>query len=334
MSTDMVTVLRTRGLAATKTIGPSANGAPDIVASYGSSKYYSVREETVEGLSDTIKVLDAIPWDSFIIRGQPLRDIDRSRCLRRLYADRETGEPATFEAVPRRWLLVDLDSIECPEGTDPCDGPKAARIARAELPLEFRDAACWWQLTSSAAIKPGLRLRLAFWLDKPAGTDLLDRWFAKSPVDASIFRAVQPIYVARPIVRGVADPVRGPRSGGLPGCASVVVPELPPPPPPIDLGTVAPRGQRYVSGDEPTVAEKRLEALCRGIERAGVGNRHRALMWAAAKSVELDDALSRSAIAARLFASARAAGLDDQQADLERQIRNGFKLGLFGTEAH
>ena len=81
------------------------------------------------------------------------------------------------------------------------------------------------------------------------------------------------------------------------------------------------------------MAELRLTALCRAVERAGVGGRHRCLIWAAARAVELDDALPREEIAAALIAAAQRAGVDDHEADLARQVRNGFKIGIFGTEA-
>ena len=56
-------------------------------------------------------------------------------------------------------------------------------------------------------------------------------------------------------------------------------------------------------------------------------------MWAAVRAVELDDALSRDTIAAELIAAARRAGLDDPDRDLQRQVANAFKLGIFGQRA-
>jgi hypothetical protein len=102
---------------------------------------------------------------------------------------------------------------------------------------------------------------------------------------------------------------------------------------PAERAILSPAGRRYVSGASSTTAEKRLDALCGAIERANVGGRHRCLMWAAARAVELDDALSREHIAAELIAAAQRAGLDDAAADLARQVRNGFRLGIFGAEA-
>ena len=79
------------------------------------------------------------------------------------------------------------------------------------------------------------------------------------------------------------------------------------------------------------MAEKRLDALCGAVERAGIGGRHRCLIWAAARAVELDDAIPPETIANALIEAALRAGLQDHEADLARQVRNAFKIGLFGT---
>jgi hypothetical protein len=66
--------------------------------------------------------------------------------------------------------------------------------------------------------------------------------------------------------------------------------------------------------------------------RAAAGGRHRCLIWAAARAVELDDALTREEIAEALIAAAKRAGLEDGDKELERNVRNGFKLGIFGAK--
>ena len=49
--------------------------------------------------------------------------------------------------------------------------------------------------------------------------------------------------------------------------------------------------------------------------------------------MELDDALPREHIAVELITAARRAGLRTATADLQRQVRNGFRIGIFGAEA-
>ena len=78
-------------------------------------------------------------------------------------------------------------------------------------------------------------------------------------------------------------------------------------------------------------AQRRLAALCGAIERTAVGQRRLCLLWASVRAVELDDALPRIAIAAELIAAARRAGLDESEGELVRQVRDGFRIGIFGT---
>lgn len=332
LAADCLTILRTKGLSATKTIGLAQDGLPAIISSYGNAKRFAVRQVPIAGLSDLATALDRVRWDEFVIRGEPEAGIDLKDTVRRLHHDPVTGEAATFREVPRRWLLLDFDTVEVPAWLDPTVADDAVAYLRSLLPDEFHASSFWWGWTSSAGIKPELRMRLAFWLERPVDKAFLDRWLADAPVDGTVFRAVQAIYVARPILRGVPDPV--PRRSGLfvDVDDTVPVPELPAEEPKAPRRpTHSPEGRRYVSGAAPGVAEKRLRALCEAVERAGPGGRHRCLIWASARAVELDDALGRSEIAAALICAARNAGLDDPERDLERQIANGFKIGIFGA---
>jgi hypothetical protein len=95
---------------------------------------------------------------------------------------------------------VDLAGDEDPAPIDPArDWAISIRAAVITLPLEFHDISAYWQMTSGAGIKPGVRLRLFYWLDRPVSDDEAKRWFEASPVDCSIYSAVQPHYTAAPI---------------------------------------------------------------------------------------------------------------------------------------
>jgi hypothetical protein len=147
---------------------------------------------------------------------------------------------------------------------------------------------------------------------------------------------VQPIYCADPILEpGVADPVKGVRFGiANDRLDTVPVPELPEPKVQPTAPLHAPDGRRYVSGCNSSTAGKRLDALCRTIRQAGKGNRHRAMMWAAVRAVELDDALARGEIAGALLDAMRGhSDITDSDDDLRRQIKNGFKIGIYGLGA-
>lgn len=331
---DRLTILRTKGLPATKTIGLGPDGRPAIISSYGNAKRFAVRQVPVAGLGDLAAALDRVRWDEFVIRGEPGAGIDLQDTVRRLHHDPVTGEAATFREVPRRWLLLDFDTVEVPAWLDPSVPEDAAAYLRSLLPEEFHSTSFWWAYTSSAGLKPQLRMRLAFWLDRPVDKGFLDRWLADAPVDATVFRTVQAIYVARPILQGVPDPV--PRRSGLfvDVDDTVPVPVLPAEEPKVpEQARHSAEGRRYVSGCSHGIAAARLRPLCEALARAAQGKRHRMLLWAAARAVELDDAIPRAVLAAELLSAARRAGMQEPEPDLNRQILNGFKIGIFGTGA-
>lgn len=133
----------------------------------------------------------------------------------------------TFEDAPRRWLVLDIDRLPVPAGLDDWAVEPEAAVEQvlALLPEPFRDASCWWQVSASA-VEPGadgpaktsptIRLKLAFWLDRPLAGREAKAWLAaeRAPADPSVFNAVQPIYVAAPTFGGgLHDPV--PRRTGI-----------------------------------------------------------------------------------------------------------------------
>ena len=95
---------------------------------------------------------------------------------------------------------VDLDGDEDPAPIDPArDWTIAIRAALTTLPNEFHDASAYWQMTSGAGIKPGIRLRLWYWCDRPVSDDEAKRWLEASPIDTSLYCANTPHYTAAPI---------------------------------------------------------------------------------------------------------------------------------------
>jgi hypothetical protein len=331
---DAVTIARcTAGHRATKLIRGTQDG-DFTIEGFDAGKYLAAETQTVAGIGDLAAVLNKAAADprSYILRGELLPNVDPRRCRRLLYTH-EDSSPPTFREVRRRWAVIDFDDVPGPYRFDPRDGELAAIYCRTLLPEPWRRSSYWWGLSSSAGFKSGVRIKLAFWLDRAALGKELERHLKGCPIDPSTLRAVQPIYVARPILVGVADPIRQRTGIEHDRDNQVALPELPAETSKLAATTHSPQGRRYVSGSSQDVAERRLDALCGAVERAGVGGRHRCLIWAAARAVELDDALSRDAIARELIAAARRAGLDDHETDLARQVRNGFKIGIFGAEA-
>ena len=158
----------------------------------------------------------------------------------------------TFEDCPRCWTILDVDRVPVPDHLIDAGSmiPAAVEHVVGLLPEPFRTATCWWSISSSAAI-PGphgrevakeLKLKLAFWLDRPLLGTEVKRWMAaeKAPVDPAVFSAVQLTYVARPgFGPGLHDPVAR-RSGIWQGEADTVeVPALLPEPEPHSYETSA-----------------------------------------------------------------------------------------------
>ena len=328
-ASNSITVMRcAKHRRATKLITRHPNGSVSIVG-YDAGKHFAFAVHPAAGIRELAAILDDASHDprAFVLRGQPLPEVDRAKCRRLLYAH-EDGTAPTFREVPRRWAVIDFDDVPGPYRFDPRDGVLAGIYCRSLLPEPWRRCSFWWGLSSSSGLKPGVRIKLAFWLDRAVLGAEIERHL-NDCIDASTLRAVQPIYVARPILVGVAD-----RSAGRTGIeedinGAVTLPELPALP--LPAREQAPPEGRRVAASSEAVAARRLAALCRAVEHAGQGGRHRCLLWAASRAVELDDALARTDIADALITAVRKAGLDDSDADLARQVRNGFKLGIFGT---
>jgi hypothetical protein len=90
------------------------------------------------------------------------------------------------------------------------------------VPEPFADASCWWQATGSAGVKPGIRVRLWFWLSRPVSDAEAKGWLRGCPLDRSLYTPVALHYVAAPILEaGAHDPV-GRRHGVRRGLGDVV----------------------------------------------------------------------------------------------------------------
>jgi hypothetical protein len=248
---------------ATKRIRQHRKTGKVIKTDYGCEKYFWVKQVGLTGFDHLCKCLDTLtqrPF-AFVIRGEPLPDADLNKTRRLARPDPATGEIATFAEAERSWFAVDLDKIRRPVAVDPVADPDGAiEYLIGLLPPELHDASCWWQFTCSQNL-PGcedtLSARLWFWLLDPLGDAALTRWAncankVGKLIDASLYRVVQPHYVADPIFEeGMRDPLPR-RHGvriGLDDAVSLLIPE-----PSIDDPYVG--GEGYVGlGIEGHLAE-------------------------------------------------------------------------------
>ncbi|MEI6560068.1 MAG: hypothetical protein WCO00_16850 [Rhodospirillaceae bacterium] len=213
-SSDTLTILVTKNVLATKIWNWDQVRQEPACTGYGKAARFSVTSYRVSGIYELADILERLQRNAiaFVIRGSAVAGTNRSDFKRRLHAKK--GEPATIEPAARCYVAFDIDRLDCPEHIDPVHEPdEVVEHVIAQLPPEFDAVTCFWSFTSSHGIKPGIRLRLWFWLDRPLEDWELKSWLDGYPVDHAVFAPAQPIYTAAPIFRGMPDPC--PRRCGL-----------------------------------------------------------------------------------------------------------------------
>jgi hypothetical protein len=231
---DNITILRARGRRLAKRI--AADGS---IESYDLAKRFDITALPVDGLDHLEEDLHRLLHqpDRCVVRGA-IADLGRATHVRRLLHP-DDRDPGSLVDIPRRWLALDVDSLALPDNVVVDDISACARVAIETLPAEFRDVRGVAQFTGSHGFKPGIRMRLWYWLDRPVCCPELKRWFAGVPVDHSLFGAAQVIYSAAPVFVGRCDPLQN-RMVRLPGSPQVTVPEFPEPERPAAARLVKP----------------------------------------------------------------------------------------------
>lgn len=169
---------------------------------YDQAKNYRLIQMDVNGIEDLYESLLALSnqYSRCVIRGEPSGSVE-GPITRTLDA---------FGDAPRKWLMLDVDQAEIPEGMAFQDAIQDF-IARY-LPPEFQAASYVWQLSSSFGA-PGkehlLKAHLWFWLERAYTSSEVKTWATIKglPVDRGVFNPVQIHYTARPYIEGAKDPV-------------------------------------------------------------------------------------------------------------------------------
>lgn len=201
----MITAMRCKGggYRATKVIADR-----QIVADYDCGTFFSVVQIPVASFDEMAEALDHVSRDyrRFVVRGEPLPGINRNHHFRR-YLERH-GDTRAYEPAARRVLGIDVDGVAEPAGLDFAQEPEEGiEHVIGLLPDPFADASCWWQATSSAGCKPGIRARLWFWLSRPIEDAECKGWIPATVADHSIWQPVGIHYTAPPIINSGPDPM-------------------------------------------------------------------------------------------------------------------------------
>jgi hypothetical protein len=176
-----------------------AEGAPQT-ADYDRAYLVMMRRVQIFSLADVCRVMSEIKTNECIVWGRQL--VDEIAVVRRLYQDEVNGDKATIADTPHHVLFTDFDlkPEQCPPGLTLLANPTGCiEHCISLLPPEFKGAACVAQLTGSAGVKPGIRLRLVFWLEQPITGEQAREYLKGTAVDLAIYTPNQPIYAAAPI---------------------------------------------------------------------------------------------------------------------------------------
>lgn len=187
---------------------------------YDKVKYWRPFVALATSLDDLGAILTRAEGISRImaIRGAvKLVSLSKDKINRICRLDRD--EEPDIEDAPRRWLMIDLDSKPEPTHFNWLDDPRRAALWAAEmyLPSAWTGVRFFYQYSSGAGIKVGLRLHFWFWLDRAYSTADLKSDFArrygKDRFDLAVFKPGQPHYTAAPVFENRPDPLAGRRSG-------------------------------------------------------------------------------------------------------------------------
>lgn len=244
---DKITILTCQGQhKATKKFTRKADGGIEKQA-FDAGWKFGHAEKSVDSLQALAVVLDELlnKPESFVIRGAA-NDSAKSTARRK---------SIHFDAVPRRYVMLDIDKLPCPAHFDVTKHPEeAVNWALEHLPAPFREVSCYYKFSSSQNIEKSstLSLHLWFWLDKPVSNDEWKRYFKANPapVDMALFSSVQIHYTARPIFIGMDDPLPK-RSGVLVGKRVSV--------PPLDIPPLEERQSQPRSEKEPEITQSSTE---------------------------------------------------------------------------
>ncbi len=201
-------------------------------------RLYSTDCTGLAELADLIQVTAAN--DGYIVRGGLTETAEAIMagdgfCNRRKSA-KQPGDQPSLRETAHQWLMIDVDDWAIPAHlalADPADHEVIIDTMIRDLCSEpFHEADCWFQWSSSCGLQYNdtAKAHLWFWLDQAETNDRLRRYvMATMPgVDHAPYSAVQPHYVATPVLIDGHDPLPA-RSGWRHGLnTTVTLPTLTP----------------------------------------------------------------------------------------------------------
>ena len=142
-----------------------------------------------------------------VVRGQPVASVKVGQLINRS----KDGVGASIRSNSCQSLCVDIDGVEFPEEWKDFNSfpREIAQYAASLLPAEFQGVDFHFQFSSRMGIKPGIRIHLWFWLNRPISDSEAKGWLFDATVDKRLYTPVQPLFTAAPIFDPPdADPVK------------------------------------------------------------------------------------------------------------------------------
>ena len=215
-STDSLSILTASGsLLLAKTWLPGGDVKP-----YDDAKNFKLRKVEVADIHSLHKVLQKLAGmrQSCIIRGGYIGDelaVPIMRGEEGWSENHVLRKELVFKDRALHSVMIDVDKFRPGGGLDLADPtPAIDEFIAQHLPECFYGRTYHWQLSSSAGLQKNegvLKVHLWFWLDSAYTSAELIAWRRQqklTQVDEAVFRVVQALYTADPVMTpGVVDPV-------------------------------------------------------------------------------------------------------------------------------
>jgi hypothetical protein len=293
---------------------------------YDRCKTYDGATAPLRGLRELYGILAQAATEPRIcaVRGSLVAGSKVTEIRRRSVPDPTTGDPPTLRDIARYWLALDLDKQPIPDDVDRHDLVACAEAVMPRLPPALQSAQCIVQATASHTFKPGVNLRLWFWLYRPLTGAELKRWLSRDwrgRIDDSVFIPSQVIYIASPIFVDGVDPLpsRLARRHGEPWVITPSPDELKPPDP-----------AAVKCGGYSKLDTKRLAGIIRNVLTAENGERNRRLHWSSARigeAIRHGDITELDAMNILIECARR---IDMDETEILPTIRSGIARGKAG----
>ncbi len=291
----------------------------DIVKKdYDAGMFFGLMSRTASNileLSSVLSALEPLP-NALVIRGEIRPGKDGSHRIQRLLTNFGTPPQGRY------WVLLDFDKIALPPQLSLWGNvAEVCEFLVNLLPVEFHDASCHWQLSSSAGMSDDAKvsIHLWFWLDRPVTNEQLKAWgkavndaAGYKLIDLALFNDVQAHYTAAPIFgEGVTNPFPV-RSGLIEKTRGTVAIRLPV----VQINTIVERSNKKQSASKAQSVEQGFDGYLNLIgDHPGGEGFHMPIIQAIASYIATQGADDTDAEQLYQIVSDRVLGADSSQHD-------------------